>query len=1327
MRRGFKIASLFVLVGLSLAATVVSSAAWFYESADVSNAKINGSSEGAYFAYGDGSAEHPFGINHPRHMYNLSWLNMRGYFDGKTVYFELDPKLSGKVLDCEGYVIPPIGTVEHPFMGNFDGNGCKITNLTVSNNEGDIKAFGKYPYNAFANVGEGESLVTKFWPNDGPQIVGLFGVVGPTNYSEGAAVSSTNEIVDLGIENVTIRTTTAKTLAGIAAGYLNGNLDNVAVNNCILDIDSNSRKLDSYTNVSDYSLVGYATPTYQLKLSKNQFIFDVPDITHAAGGSGGSDWNASIDMENMYNNILPFLNASTNEHYKNYEHRIVNSDGETTVVESDSQYTDFDTFRDENNATYRYKKAESVVDGKKIASFSFAARTNSSRFLYLYGDSNTDKLVANGLNVRTDYDFNAITDGDGNFMISSSNIAVSNSTSFTSASAIDNGTWTIDSSGHIKNKGRNVYLYAYSNTEVRTAATAGNGTEYVWTYDSTNNRLSVVRGGTTLYLVYQNGWKLVTATDTYQKTEDYYYIRTSTTTPYYLNVTWNGTTPTLRASTTTNNTQWYKDGNYYYVLRSGSTNKYYLAYNSNTVTVANTTSNRFQLNYNNRLYYSKSSGWSTTTYYIYVNNGAISRAQNNYSNFAINFATSNVVTYLDKPVYRNGSASFNSTEDSHYNTNPTYFPLSYADDGTVSDENTGYVISGNSNYKGDIRVSQYYTNNLYASLNLDAPGDYWTESNYSNYTDAIDSRMQVVSASAKTNGQYYLISDSHNTNASGTPANPSSTFASRAQNAGVNATFKSVKDFGFKKYNSARNGLKTMFDGGKKIYGLHFMDALISEDNLVKVPYAKVNDKEKSKLAQGEDPFSIYDNVDYEMPRDSIDFHLASKGTINFFAGTYFGGNDTFFSLHSIERYAAETTDSNGTIHGANSIKSIKEISKIYQNFYTGSDIADEDERNACPYTMKNAPYIYQYSDSSYSDPNASTHMTYGKNSQTLVFDMSWVTNPAMIENAVYYFEIPVNKGEFALGSVSTDSVGAYLMYLDIGAASVDTDTTQINEKVTKEKNDYVVPSGIDFAETTTVSGDINGGSTMTITIPNLTTGSFLFSYDGDSKTLSCDKPSGTKLPNGPNNLTIPVHSIVNGSSVKSTFINDDISLSTTLFGTNGTISVTSVNSKTEISFKRTIYTYVGDTATLYKYVYYNDTYEEDEEGWEEALDERIIETDLFNYEALDEDEIIYSGTDPFGSFRYLVFTSSSDPFPRTENFNFQDITFDYDYNNHTYTITNYSSSEVTIYIISTLTDGEDVYKFVIGDEEYTYTDSIIAVTVPPTTRPTNSNNGGGN
>ena len=49
------------------------SLAWF-----VSLAKLDptgdASATGAYFAYGNGSQEKPFGISQPRHLYNLAWL-----------------------------------------------------------------------------------------------------------------------------------------------------------------------------------------------------------------------------------------------------------------------------------------------------------------------------------------------------------------------------------------------------------------------------------------------------------------------------------------------------------------------------------------------------------------------------------------------------------------------------------------------------------------------------------------------------------------------------------------------------------------------------------------------------------------------------------------------------------------------------------------------------------------------------------------------------------------------------------------------------------------------------------------------------------------------------------------------------------------------------------------------------------------------------------------------------------------------------------------------------------------------------------------------------
>ena len=58
------------------------------------------------------------------------------------------------------------------------------------------------------------------------------------------------------------------------------------------------------------------------------------------------------------------------------------------------------------------------------------------------------------------------------------------------------------------------------------------------------------------------------------------------------------------------------------------------------------------------------------------------------------------------------------------------------------------------------------------------------------------------------------------------------------------------------------------------------------------------------------------------------------------------------------------------------------------------------------------------------------------------MFDTDWIERPSgLITNAMYYFEIPVNAGEYALGSVEkqgneSERYGAYLCYLDIGTSA---------------------------------------------------------------------------------------------------------------------------------------------------------------------------------------------------------------------------------------------------------------------------------------------------
>ena len=133
-------------------------------------------------------------------------------------------------------------------------------------------------------------------------------------------------------------------------------------------------------------------------------------------------------------------------------------------------------------------------------------------------------------------------------------------------------------------------------------------------------------------------------------------------------------------------------------------------------------------------------------------------------------------------------------------------------------------------------------------------------------------------------------------------------------------------------------------------------------------------------------------------------------------------------------------------------INKIREISKIY------SVVKDSGGKD----------YIYLYTavegenDTSVSGLTASDleDIKY-----TLEFDCAWINNTrtfndnSLLNNAIYYFEIPVNKGEFALGSAPKDNgAGAYLLYLDIGANGNQTPT---GTGYTMDKVRFVNYSGI--------------------------------------------------------------------------------------------------------------------------------------------------------------------------------------------------------------------------------------------------------------------------
>lgn len=237
-------------------------------------------------------------------------------------------------------------------------------------------------------------------------------------------------------------------------------------------------------------------------------------------------------------------------------------------------------------------------------------------------------------------------------------------------------------------------------------------------------------------------------------------------------------------------------------------------------------------------------------------------------------------------------------------------------------------------------------------------------------------------------------------------------------------------------YEQALKQLMETLSGSASVYGLHFMDSQISTDHLVTADYVSVFGQEYR---------------DYEMPEDSIDFHVIERGSINFFAGEYFTNNNAFFSLHQVFRYKAEDAEVQNKTKKVNDIKEIKEIIEVYKH-------ASEGDRTA---------YIYKFKDNTYSDSDGgytgATSLASGYSS-TPVFKTSWITAPSGLSTSsrrVYYFEIPCNAGEYCLGSV-TGKTGAYLMYLDIATNGGDT----IASAISSTGNDITNTFSVEFRDT---------------------------------------------------------------------------------------------------------------------------------------------------------------------------------------------------------------------------------------------------------------------
>ena len=487
--------------------------AWLYKGKElVSVDTLSGSIHAAYFNGGNGSVPSenatyktegstypsyefggnggPYQIDNATQLYNFAWLQYLGYFNDKATYFVLTND-----IDVSDLVLPPIGTASSPFIGYFDGNGHTISGLNISNdktklNNTDVDG-NKFniPYKALEN----DELT------DPAEIVGFFGVVGEID-EEYQASSFVPTVKNLKLSGTNIESKTAASLSGIAAGYVNGIMEDVVVSGTSTINSSASAPLSYTSELSDYALVGFCEEPYKKRLKVETVDVYEPDIElgHLGriGDTGiGNVWGNSIDMKSMYNEVrgaydagsdsaISYISAKTIEHY-----------GGTTSVVSTATGT--------VNALangYRIKTTKTLASesGDELASYALIQQEGINNYVYLYGDK---ALATPSVSVTDIYYEDAFYIKDGENYLTAQ---LSNTTDINNA-----GKWVFQENNNgsfkiytIINNAKK-YLYKASGNSLAIGDTQDN-----WTVSTDNDITYVETGG--LFLCLKNGvWTLI--------------------------------------------------------------------------------------------------------------------------------------------------------------------------------------------------------------------------------------------------------------------------------------------------------------------------------------------------------------------------------------------------------------------------------------------------------------------------------------------------------------------------------------------------------------------------------------------------------------------------------------------------------------------------------------------------------------------------------------------------------------------------------------------------------------------------------------------------
>ena len=696
------------------------------------------------------------------------------------------------------------------------------------------------------------------------------------------------------------------------------------------------------------------------------------------------------------------------------------------------------------------------TSGSGYISTKYCYNNGTERTYYLYVKTNHEIRLSTSTSYRTQFTYSKDSSSGKIRYITSDNyyLTYSNGNWIMQAIPTAPNPTTIDS--YLSNGYQifydNHYMSRVDNTTVGYASNVSAAETYGWRFENSSNNNDVAIGSASSVRIYC----MVAGSST-----KYYVYNKASQNDY-----WKVGLTTTRSSAAT------------FTVSSAGNDVYYFAYNSYHL-VCDTSHSIYSIrtaNDGNSLYRSLTVKLTSTIINDYLN--AVSYPIAEMSSTSLTGPDYHQTT-SDTTKSNNESHMYYTAEDT------TYFPLnvekdidSYISNQTTmntrianndldpKDSNTGYIISGSSiannattltHDTSRIRISEYPISNVNGSYNK-------TAGSTSTIADLADSKVYTIN----TSGTATNMGAVDTTSESSLYPRYSESKAAFYQNALTTSTVS--------------NGTTT-YKANTNVYGLHFMDSTISKNSIV----------DGSKV-------SVLGNKcdNYQLPVNSVDFNLKQKGIVNFFAGSYYDGNKAFFSLHEVLRNNDATQKTNGQgepIEGQyssfNTISDIKEIEEIwstdqgtkttkYANIYkykgaTGNAMYSVPYRvdgNQNKYVMnKNntADSNVAYSYATMNSTDFSTFCsTYG---YTLRFKTSQIgARSSLTDNSIYYFEFPMNPGEYCLGSVA-NADGAYLLYLDIGANAAKTQRTTFYEHIIITNLTDTYPAGValvDLPETYT-------------------------------------------------------------------------------------------------------------------------------------------------------------------------------------------------------------------------------------------------------------------